>query len=260
MKVKPLYIATIILFSFSCQKEISDIAGCMDSSAQNYNEDANSDNGSCIYGSINNFSISFNQTVNGSPLIIDDMSYTNQNNQNYSIQTLKYLLSSIKLHTENGFTILLKEVHFIDISIDSTLVLNIPEIQDRNYSEISFIMGLDSLNNKTNQYINEGFFPSFAWPEFLGGGYHYMQLEGDFNTVFNGYATHTGATNGNDYSFKKTFPITINESGNISINMETTNWYQNPETFNFTSDGIMGNSNSQIVLQSNGIENVFSVN
>ena len=89
-----------------------------------------------------------------------------------------------------------------------------------------------------------------------------MQLEGDFNTVFNGYATHTGATNGVDYSFNKVFPIMIDEENNLTeicINMELTNWYNNPYIYNLTTDGIMGDPNSQIILQANGIEDVFSV-
>ena len=90
-----------------------------------------------------------------------------------------------------------------------------------------------------------------------------MQLEGDFNTVFNGYATHTGATDGIDFSFNKLFPISINATNDIRdfyINMEINNWYQNPEQFSLTTDGIMGDANSQIILQANGIEDVFSVN
>ena len=72
-------------------------------------------------------------------------------------------------------------------------------MNDNDYISISFTMGLDSSKNITNLFLNENFFPSFSWPEFLGGGYHYMQLEGDFNTILQGYATHTGATNWIDY-------------------------------------------------------------
>jgi hypothetical protein len=132
-----------------------------------------------------------------------------------------------------------------------------------SYTSISFTLGLNSIKNNTDKFINENFFPSFTWPEFLGGGYHYMQLEGDLNTVFNGYATHTGPTNGIDFSFNKTFPVIINATNNIRdiyINMEINNWYQSPQIFNLTTDGIMGDSSSQIILQTNGIENVFSVN
>ena len=85
-----------------------------------------------------------------------------------------------------------------------------------------------------------------------------MQLEGDFNTVFNGYTTHTGGTNGVDFSFNKIF--TINDISEININMELTNWYKNPEIFDLTTDGIMGDISKQVILKANGVEDVFSVN
>jgi len=255
---KYLVILMMTLLFFACKKE----EGCVDPLALNYNSNATIDDGSCDYAPIKDLNINFTQTVNGDPLIVDSMMYTNQSNQNYSVQTVRYLISDINLHSENGTITLVDEVHFIDFSIDSTLTLSIAEVYNANYTSISFTMGLASKNNVTNLFLNENFFPSFAWPEFLGGGYHYMQLEGDFNTVFNGYATHTGGTDGIDYSFNKTFPITINATNNIRdiyINMEITNWYQNPEIFNLTTDGIMGDINSQNILQANGIEDVFSV-
>lgn len=255
---KYLVILMMTLLFFACKKE----EGCVDPLALNYNSNATIDDGSCDYAPIKDLNINFTQTVNGDPLILDSMMYTNQSNQNYSVQTVRYLISDINLHSENGTITLVDEVHFIDFSIDSTLTLSIAEVDNANYTSISFTMGLASKNNVTNLFLNENFFPSFAWPEFLGGGYHYMQLEGDFNTVFNGYATHTGGTDGIDYSFNKTFPIIINATNNIRdiyINMEITNWYQNPEIFNLTTDGIMGDINSQNILQANGIEDVFSV-
>ena len=231
------------------------ITGCTDSTAINYLATATINDGSCEYLSLN---INFKHYVDGIELIANEMIYTNPSNDNYSIQTLRYLISDITLHTNNGDETVLNEVHFIDISIDSTLILNIPQINYQNYTSISFTMGLDSIKNITNLFLNENFFPSFVWPEFLGGGYHYMQLEGDFNTVFNGYTTHTGGTNGIDFSFNKIFSIT--DITDININMEITNWYKNPEIFDLTTDGIMGDINKQTILKANGIEDVFSVN
>ncbi len=249
---------TILIVSVllsSCQKE----EGCMDPTALNYNNTAMIDDGSCNYAPLN-LMIFFTQTVDGNPLAVNQMIYNNQSNQLFSIQTLRYLISDITLYEANGNSTIVDDVHFIDISIDSTLSLYIPEIDNVNYTSLSFTMGLDSIKNKSNNYLNENFFPSFAWPEFLGGGYHYMQLEGDFNTVFNGYATHTGPTNGIDFSFNMNFTLNINKANsNIFINMEISNWYQNPETYILTSNGIMGDANSQIILQANGIDDVFSV-
>ena len=272
-----LFISILWFFS-ACKKE----EGCMDPNAINYNDEATLDSRNCIYApilgctdssainylttaTINDstceylsLNINFKHYVEGIELIANEMTYTNPSNENYSIQTLRYLISDITLHTSNGNETLLDEIHFIDISIDSSLTLNIPQVNYQNYTSISFTMGLDSIKNITNLFLNENFFPSFVWPEFLGGGYHYMQLEGDFNTVFNGYTTHTGGTNGVDFSFNKIF--TINEITEININMELTNWYKNPEIFDLTTDGIMGDISKQVILKANGVEDVFSVN
>ena len=278
MKKIFLFLTAISFFLSACKKE----KGCMDPTATNYNSEATLDNGDCNYAPISgctdnsainylatatindgsceylSVNLNFKHYVDGIELVVNEMVYTNPSSDNYSIQTLRYLISDITLHTNNGNKILLDEVHFIDISIDSTLTLNIPQINYQNYTSISFTMGLDSAKNITNLFLNENFFPSFVWPEFLGGGYHYMQLEGDFNTVFNGYTTHTGGASGIDFSFNKIFPII--DITDININMEITNWYKNPETIDLTTDGIMENIEKQIILKANGIEDVFSVN
>jgi len=263
---KYLSILTITILLFSCVKEKEDIIGCMDSSALNYNSEATI-NGNCNYAPtgnepISNLNIHFTQTIFGNPLVIN-MDYIN-GVDTFNVQTVRYLISDITLNTDNGDNTILDEVHFVDISIDSTLILNIPEINNSNYTSISFTMGLDPIKNVTDSFLNENFFPSFSWPEFLGGGYHYMQLEGDLGIGLLGYATHTGATNGVDYSFIKNFPITTNLENNdtIVINMEIDNWYSNPHVIDLIShsNGIMGNANAQALLKDNGAADVFSIN
>lgn len=275
-----LIITVISIVFTACKKE----EGCTDFAATNYNADAEKDDGSCIYainGCIDttatnydpsatiddgsckyNLIINFTHTVDGNALETDQMIYSNTVGQDYSVQTLRYLLSGITLHSANGTSTLLDEVHFITISDPSTFHLDIQDINSANYTSISFTMGLDSLKNITDNYLNESFFPSFSWPDFMGGGYHYMQLEGDYTTAFQGYATHTGGTDGLDFSFTKNFPIALNianANATVIINMEINNWYSNPNSITLTSDGIMDNANKQALLQANGIADVFSV-
>ena len=253
-----LVITTILLVFTSCKKEEEIIEGCTDTGSVNYNTNATNDNGSCKY----NLSLNFTHTINGNLLETNQMIYSNAASQNYSVQTLRYLLSDIKLHSENGTSTLLEEVHYITISDPTTFTLDIQDLNSPNYTGLSFTMGLDSLKNVTNNYLNESFFPSFSWPDFMGGGYHYMQLEGDYTTAFQVYATHTGGTGGIDFSFTKNFPISlniVNANTTVTINMEINNWYSNPNIITLTTDGIMNNANKQSLLKANGITDVFSL-
>lgn len=189
--------------------------------------------------------------------------YTNAIGQQYNVERLNYLISDIKLHSESGNEILIKEVHFIDLDDRSTLYIDTENIKNDSYTSISFTMGLDTSKNISNLYVNESFHTSMAWPDMMGGGYHYMKLEGDYDTITNGYATHTGGSMGSDFSFNKTFNIDLvttdqTQQAQIQINMDINKWYQNPNNINI-EPAIMANMNKQLDLKENGLQDVFSV-
>jgi hypothetical protein len=219
-----------------------------------------------------NLTINFIQTVDGTSLTnpdhptINTMIYTNAAGEDYSIQTLKYLISDITLHADDGNTLLLDEVRFIDISDASTFSFTYQDVPNNNYTSISYTMGLDSIKNSSNFYVNEDFHSTMFWPEPNGGGYHYMKLEGAYTNDSTFYNTHTGGTMGGDYSFNNSSSISLNVNNDmgdviIDINMEINNWYQNPNPIAFSSYGmgIMMNMEKQMQLQANGRLDVFSV-
>ena len=143
------------------------------------------------------------------------------------------------------------------------------ELDNAEYTSITFTMGLENSNNITNTHLNENWHPTMAWPDIMGGGYHYMKLEGDVDTITKGYATHTGALQmmgeiiRMDHSFTIDMPINLTVDNNvgdvtININMEINNWYENPNIYNL-SPAIMGDMSKQMQLQANGETDVFSV-
>ena len=230
--------------------------------------------------------INFTQTVDGDRLITGSgcsdggecfhdhsccnlgktLGYTNDAGENYNIQTLKYLISDITLHSDDGNTLLLDEVHFIDISDASTFSFTVKDVPNNNYTSISYTMGLDTIRNINNLYVNEIFHSAMVWPETNGGGYHYMKLEGAYNNDSTFYNTHTGGTMGGDYSFNNVEDISLtvdDDLGNVSINlnMEINNWYKTPNQIEFSTYGmgIMGNMLMQMDLKQNGMTDVFSI-
>ena len=207
--------------------------------------------------------INFTHTVDGSDLITNSMIYTNDAGENYNVQTLKYLISDINLHAENGSSLVLDEVHFIDISDESTFSFTYNDVPNNNYTSISFRMGLDTTKNKSNLFVNENYHSTMAWPDMMGGGYHYMKLEGAYINDSTFYNTHTGGTMGGDYSFNNSSSISLNvddnvENINIVINMDINNWYRTPNTISLAG-AIMMDMMKQMQLKQNGMTDVFSV-
>ena len=210
--------------------------------------------------------INFTQSVDGTELTTNSMIYTNSAGEDYDVKTLKYLISDITLHADDGNTLLLDEVHFIDISDASTFSFTVEDVPNNNYTSISYTMGLDTIKNINNLYINESYHSAMAWPETNGGGYHYMKLEGAYNNDSTFYNTHTGGTMGSDYSFNNVEDISLtvdDDLGDVSINvnMEINNWYNSPNQIEFSSYGmgIMMNMMMQMNIQMNGTTDVFSV-
>ena len=150
----------------------------------------------------------------------------------------------------------------------SSLQIDVGKLENAEYTSISFTMGLNNSKNQSNTFVNEYWHTLMAWPELMGGGYHYMKLEGDFDTITQGYATHTGALQmmndpiRMDHSFNTNIPISLNvddKLGNaiININMEVNNWYRNPNIYHLSA-AIMGDMSKQMQLQANGLTDVFS--
>lgn len=193
------------------------------------------------------------------------LNYTNAAGDNYNIEKLWYLISDIYLHSSDGSSKLLKEVHFIDAADHSTLTFDAGELDNGIYSKITFTMGLDSILNRDYNYVNESWDGIMSWT--LGSGrYHYMKLEGSYDTITQGYKAHTGPTMAMDMSFDKEFDISLNVDDdlgdvNLSVNMEINNWFQNPNTISFHDfpNGMMDSMNMQHKFEQNGKSDVFSI-
>ena len=162
-------------------------------------------------------------------------------------------------------TIISNDVYYIDISDNSTLSFDLEgEIQNGEYDNISFVLGLNDTDNTSGRFANP---PQNAmeWPEPLGGGYHYMKLEGKYlkDSLTTNYNTHTGASKGIPYFVEISLPTSFKLDGKemkAKIIMDINKWYQDPNTYNFIDYGamIMGNANAQEVISVNGA-NVFSI-
>lgn len=203
--------------------------------------------------------LSFNHNIDGETLEFDTIKYTNAYGNKYSVSTLKYFVSDVTLHNEDGTQINFDFIFYVDARDEMTMsYTSANKIPVGNYTSLSFTFGIDSAQNQT------GIFPNppqnlMEWPAAMGGGYHYMKLEGKFDSVnvVKNYQTHTGPTDGIDNSFEvnltdSQFNCSC-ENVTIDINMNINNWYVNPNTIDLnTMTMIMGNEQKQLLLKANG--------
>jgi len=213
-----------------------------------------------------NVSFSFTHLVDGSPLVLDQIEYKNALNQEFSIKTVKYFISQVTLYKEDNTTIDLTDIMYVDVRSPETLIHpSLEKIAVGNYSGISFILGLSPEENVSGRFTTP---PEslMEWPLPMGGGYHYMKLEGEFKTpdeqsFFN---FHSGMLGGTAYEIHinlSDLPFNVSNNGlHVQINMEIQNWFNNPNDWDFSYFGpaIMGNPEAQETVQENG-QDVFSI-
>lgn len=211
--------------------------------------------------------LQFLHLVDNQPLELDNIKYTNAVGQAYSIKTVKYFVSRVTFHKTDGTDIAIPDIHYVDIRDEATLNYELSEkIPYGSYSGISFVYGLVPEDNVTGSLGLE-LDQLMEWPMMMGGGYHYMKLEGEYinDDVITFFNFHSGSLNGVAYEIHVDLPnssFDANASNlNVGMAMEISNWFQNPVDWDFAywGSGIMGNADAQATVQMNGTD-VFSVN
>lgn len=230
-------------------------------------------------------SFRFMHKVNGQPLVTDTMVYTNTALNEYLVNEVQYFISDVVLHNSNGTNVMITQGdgnHYIDTDILSTMSWEISQdIPAGNYSSVSFTFGINEAKNQTNMYPNPPERDMF-WPEFLGGGYHYMKLNGmwlDTNSQVTPFNFHLGI--GQIYAHdvivvdsitgfvqnyftvslpNSSFTIIEKQTTNMEIVMNIESWFDTPHIwdFNYWGPSIMQNQAAMNTAKENGAD-VFTV-
>lgn len=213
--------------------------------------------------------LNFSFVVDNDSLRLDTCMYRNAAGNLYEVNDVQFFISHVMLETASGEVVEIADnqgIHYTDIRIPSTLSWDVAdELPADEYKSISFVFGLEGAQNTT------GLFPNppennMSWPDMLGGGYHYMKINGrwiDSSGVRQPFNLHTGkiaAGNGfADNTFTVTLPLSrfaVNrkETAELTLQMNVNAWFSNPNLFDFNVFGgsIMQNREAQEVLRANG--------
>ena len=224
--------------------------------------------------------IHFATEVDGVALQYDMVNYQNDAGNRYEINEVRYFISRVVLTKADGTQVSIADnagIHYYDSDISSTYDwLFADGLPVGKYESISFLFGLDAVQNVTVFFVNPPE-TNMAWPVPLGGGYHYMQINGKWlnaSDELSPFCLHTGI--GQTYQDAEItgfvhnyftvalplseFEITEGNTSSFTLVMNVNNWFREPNVYDFNEWGgaIMQNQVAQEGLKGNG-KNVFSV-
>lgn len=222
--------------------------------------------------------------LDGNPVQFDTLIYVNAAGNPYLVNEIQYFISDITLFKENESGILIedwKDIHYVDTDILSSQSWEIfDKIPVGNYDSIAFTFGISEEKNNSFMFVNppESF---MFWPEYLGGGYHYLKLNGKWlqmgqQTITTPFDFHLGPGQiyysypdsivgfiHNDFKITLSdseFSIAKGEIREIDIIMQIEYWFKEPHIYDHDVWGgnIMQNQDAMQIVKENGW-NVFIV-
>ena len=191
------------------------------------------------------------------------MIYTTPNGYPFSVWKVEYIVSDFKFYNSAG-TWSDTGFYFLDSRDTAKNNISIKGIPFGYYERFSFLVGIKDEFNVHDSLPMQADFQDMFWPDMMGGGYHFMKLEGRYSIggTEKGYAMHIGQ---NGFSI----PINLNRQfqinykipiKNFQMTMNINEWFRNPITYDFEMDGAsnMGDSVAMMKIAKNGID-VFKI-
>ncbi|MBT6745848.1 MAG: hypothetical protein HOB26_04780 [Flavobacteriales bacterium] len=258
-------LALSILICTSCKRK-----GCTNELATNYESKAKKDDGTCEYSDAGVI-VTLDHKVGADDLVFTNKFYYSAAGHEYSIETIKYVLSRVTVNSSVGDVEVFRNI-YVDAEDENTLTqTSTVEVPAGDYTGITFTFGLNESDNIASVFTSSPE-TNMVWPDAMGGGYHFMKLEGFYdslntNSTLQAYNTHIGSIDGMGMAQENSWEITLNESFTVAgahhvefhIEMDIQEWFETPNTYDFSSwnNGTMMEMVAQTQLKENGQAGVF---
>ncbi len=225
--------------------------------------------------------LTFDHVVDQVLLQRHTLQYQNSAGNLYQIDEVKYFISELAFVNTQGesFSVTHLLTHYVDLDEPQTLSTTFP-LPAGSYQEMVFTFGLDQVLNQSNRFVNSPE-SNFSWPDVIGGGYHYMQINGrweDESGVLQPMNFHTGIGQlyrnnvvaidsiydfvHNHFTVRIPYAFTLEaeQSTPITLQMDIARWFDTPNVYNHDEfgSGIMQNQQAQALIKANG-NNVFQL-
>jgi hypothetical protein len=225
----------------------------------------------------------FYHQIDGYSIDFDTLIYENAAGNPYLVNEIQYFISDVTLYNSDGTEFLIddwKDIHYVDTDLPATHTWEVfDKIPVGTYDSVAFTFGFSEEKNISFMFVNPPESYMF-WPEFLGGGYHYLKLNGkwleegqttqttpfDFHMgIGQIYYSYPDSITGFIHNYFRVslpgsgFDLAEGEQKEMNIIMNVENWFQHPHVYDHDVWGgyIMQNQDAMQKAKENG-SNVFS--
>ncbi|MBE8714011.1 MbnP family protein [Sphingobacterium hungaricum] len=163
------------------------------------------------------FSVEFQNIMGGETFKLD-WEYKNAKNEPFKVSTLNYFISNIKLKNANGETYVVpaEESYFLVKADDLSSRFTNVKVPEGDYTELSFILGVDSLRNTMNVEDRKGVLSFDPDAGHSGGGMYWGWNSGYIFFKYEGTCQLISDDQNGDPTGKKQFKYHIGGFGGYS--------------------------------------------
>jgi hypothetical protein len=165
------------------------------------------------------------------------VTYVTAANDTIRVSQLSYYVSNIILTTVNGTKVPVGDYYLEDLVPPQPNIISIPNVPAGNYTNISYLIGVDSLANSTGQHTGD-LDPSYGMYWTWSTGYVFLRLKGRYSAVSN--SSYSFDIGGDMNTMKMEHPLTsFTASGstiNISLKMDVEKIFNSPNMYDLKVD------------------------
>lgn len=205
-----------------------------------------------------NVTIDLSHNIDGKPLYFDSLMYSNNAGELYSVNNLEYYISGVRFYYRQKMSFSSDTVVYIDAR-KPYITLPFYNVPEGSIDSVAFYIGIDPAHNIHGKIAPTAQNVTMEWPDAMGGGYHFMKLEGHWKdgSAQPGFAVHLGT---DAYLVHAGAPlkrtISAATSNNFSASMNINEWFRSPNIYSFSRDGVytMGNATLMGKVRDNGAD------
>lgn len=195
----------------------------------------------------------FENVVDGQPIVMDQLGFTNEAGNVYSIEMLKYYISNLTFSKTDSLEVLAPNYELINEQHDTSHRFAV-QLPYGDYDSISFFMGIDSIKNVSGAQAGE-LDPAYGMFWDWNTGYVYFKHEGQFIDAAGDtlpIVYHFGSFDAlTVHSFYANFTVSA-QPKTIKIRFNLNKLYRSPNVIDFTNNNIhSGGTNWVNTLKAN---------